>query len=227
MGCALDLLRSGGGDRRRPASQVSRFVAARIATRLGIVCYWVEKVDFAVGWALPRANGLELLMIGRLELLQMQRDQYVHDLRNHFDILSLHKADRLKHYGLHYAKYVGRLARDSQEPKPVARTVTDAFLVNLSAASTLSQDLSKELRSGMQFQPQGDEFRVLADAVGRFADACEKIDHLEEFLAIALTANGDILNWILAFGAKRDLDLQAAIKSRRKELADRHFFIMD
>jgi hypothetical protein len=164
-------------------------------------------------------------MVSQPALLQMQRDQYAHDLRNHFDILSLHKADRLKHYGLHYAKYVGRLARGAHEPKPVARTITDAFLVNLSAANTLAQDFSKELRLGTRSQPQVDELRVLADAVGRFADACEKIDHLEDFASLARTANRDIATWLLIAASERDMDIEWAIGERRHELATRHFYI--
>jgi hypothetical protein len=53
------------------------------------------------------------------DILELQREQFRHDRRNHFDILSLHKNDRLKHYGLHYCKYVGRLARGVDEPKTV------------------------------------------------------------------------------------------------------------
>ena len=83
-------------------------------------------------------------MISPSEMASLQRTQYAHDMRNHFDILSLHKNDRLKHYGLHFAKYVGRLARGTEETKPVERTLVDAILVSLSAANTLHQDLSKE-----------------------------------------------------------------------------------
>jgi hypothetical protein len=43
-------------------------------------------------------------MVGKYDLLQMQREQFRHDERNHKDILCLPKPDRLKHYGLHYAK---------------------------------------------------------------------------------------------------------------------------
>ena len=43
-------------------------------------------------------------------LLRLQREQYRHDQRNHSDIACLAKSERLKHYGLHFAKYVGRLA---------------------------------------------------------------------------------------------------------------------
>ena len=164
-------------------------------------------------------------MIPSDELASLQRAQYAHDMRNHFDILSLHKNDRLKHYGLHFAKYVGRLARDIGEAKPVERTLVDAALVSLSAANTLHQDLSRENFSQDFSASQIDPLRPLADATGRFADACEKIDHLEDFLAIARQANRDVMNWVLCQAEERDLALLPAILSRRKELADRHFYI--
>ncbi len=84
------------------------------------------------------------------ELLLFQRQQYKHDHRNHTDILSLSKTDRLKHYGLHFAKYVGRLARGIDEPKSVERTVVDTFLVCLSAANTLHQKLGAECLASQQ-----------------------------------------------------------------------------
>jgi hypothetical protein len=159
------------------------------------------------------------------DVANLQRTQYAHDMRNHFDILSLHKADRLKHYGLHFAKYVGRLARESADPKPAERTLVDAMLVGLSAANTLHQDLSKEDFGTSRSLDQVDPLRGFADASGRFADACEKIDHLEEFLPIARTANRDVLAWLIHQANERGLDLVRAVQTRRKELADRHFYI--
>jgi hypothetical protein len=159
------------------------------------------------------------------QVAELQRSQYAHDMRNHFDILSLHKADRLKHYGLHFAKYVGRLARESSEPIPVERTVLDAVLVSLSAANTLHQDLSKENLTPVGLQKQVDPLRPLADAAGRFADACEKIDHLEDFVPIARTANRDMMSWLVLAAEKRKLDLVGEITKRRKELEARHFYI--
>src|SRR5258708_8222142 len=110
-------------------------------------------------------------MLSSRDLGTLQREQHAHDMRNHFDIVSLHKTDRMKHYGLHFAKYVGRLARESGETKPVERTLVDTLLVSLSAANTLHQDLSKEnyLLSGVT--DQVDPWRAFADAAGRFADA--------------------------------------------------------
>src|ERR1700691_3026520 len=120
-------------------------------------------------------------MLSSNDLGRLQREQHAHDMRNHFDIISLHKTDRLKHYGLHFAKYVGRLARESAEAKPVERTLVDMLLVSLSAANTLHQDLSREDCLLSRSSDQIDPWRSFADAAGRFADACEKIDHMEEF----------------------------------------------
>jgi hypothetical protein len=166
-------------------------------------------------------------MLSAEELGRLQREQHTHDMRNHFDIVSLHKTERLKHYGLHFAKYVGRLARESSEPKPIERTLVDALLVGLSTANTLHQDLSKEHFPPAHRETQVDPLRTFADAAGRFADACEKIDHLEEFLPLARAANRDVVSWIISTATERRLDLQPAIRVRRKELASRHFYIED
>jgi hypothetical protein len=164
-------------------------------------------------------------MISPSEMANLQRAQYSHDMRNHFDILSLHKNDRLKHYGLHFAKYAGRLARGGDEAKPVERTLVDAILVSLSAANTLHQDLSKESFHTGSTSRQVDPLRTFADASGRFADACEKIDHMEEFVVIARRANVDIMAWLIREAGERGLLLPTEVERRRKELANRHFYI--
>jgi len=162
-----------------------------------------------------------------IDLLSFQREQYAHDKRNHPDILSLSKNDRLKHYGLHFAKYVGRLARGSDEVKSVERTVVDACLVSLSAANTLHQKLNESKAHLRKHKRQIDPVYGFADAAGRFADACEKIDHMEEFVPLARDANADVMKWILTTVSERRINLEAAIRERRKELAERQFYIAD
>lgn len=161
------------------------------------------------------------------DLARLQREQYRHDQRNHSDIACLGKPDRLKHYGLHFAKYVGRMARGSAETHSVDRTITDAALICLSAANALHQRLDQCNFCKTLPLSELDRLYQFADAAGRFADACEKIDHLEDFIAIARIANEDILNWIVAAAEERDLNLQAAIRKRRGELADRQFYVTD
>jgi hypothetical protein len=169
----------------------------------------------------------EARMLPIKDLPRLQREQFHHDKRNHFDILCLSKSDRLKHYGLHFAKYVGRLARGSDEPKSVERTLTDTLLVVLSAANTLHQELGNEALPPLLLGNKIDPVYAFADAAGRFADACEKIDHLEEFIPIARQANRDLARWTLAFADDRQFALEPAIQVRRKELAARQFYIME
>lgn len=154
------------------------------------------------------------------QLLDWQKDQYEHDMRNHFDILSLHKQDRLKHYAMHFAKYAGRVARGSAEKFSQERTVTDAMLVCLSAANTLHQKLDYTPNTSNQ------SFLIrLTDAAGRVNDAAEKIDHMEDFVDIARSGNQDICNCILDFAASNSFDVHSLITQRRKELRERAFFI--
>ncbi|WP_172297756.1 hypothetical protein [Pseudoruegeria sp. HB172150] len=155
----------------------------------------------------------------QIDFLEAQKAQHEHDLRNHFDILSLHKVDRLKHYGLHFAKYVGRLARGNLEEKPYSVTLTDAYLVCLSAANTLHQRL--EHNSSLDQK----EFLDFASSAGRFCDACEKVDHLEEFVQLARTSNQEVMEYLISASSCAGIDVNELAKNRRLELRDRHFYI--
>ena len=166
-------------------------------------------------------------MISHETILTLQKRQFQHDRRNHCDILSLHKIERLKHYGLHFCKYVGRLARGVDEPKTSTETTIDTFLVSLSAANTLHQRLIINSDRSISPKLQLDHIGHLADAAGRFADACEKIDHLEEFSGIAKTANQDIFDWTVQYSESNDLDVLLLLDQRRRVLASRHFYIED
>lgn len=166
-------------------------------------------------------------MLNPSDLHRYQVEQYAHDRRNHTDILCLPKPDRLKHYGLHFAKYVGRLARGTEEPKSPDRTLVDCLLVSLSAANTLHQNLALEIAGIDRLGKQIDPLYMFADAAGRFADACEKIDHLEDFVPLAKRANVDIVKWVLSTAEERGLNVPPAIQKRRQELALRQFYIAD
>ena len=148
-----------------------------------------------------------------------QQAQHEHDLRNHFDVLSLSRSDRLKHYGLHFAKYAGRFARGNAEVKSRPETLVDAFLVALGAANALNQTLPDvDGARGVGEKPSDLAF---TDQAGRFADACEKIDHLEEFRTIACDANAAIVEWIVRSAVVAGLDLDALVDARRRQLARR------
>ena len=156
-------------------------------------------------------------------LLSQQQQQFTHDRQNHSDVICLPRADRLKHYGLHFAKYAGRIARGAAEPKAVTETVVDAVLICLSVANSLSQRLDHE--PALAAMRKKATLELLTDASGRFADACEKIDHLEDFLTLARTANIDVMNWSLAKAQELDLDLEHLLRERREFLGRRAFYV--
>jgi hypothetical protein len=165
-------------------------------------------------------RGRGIMTYSKDQILNWQRDQYEHDMKYHFDILSLNRSDRLKHYALHFAKYAGRVARGDEEQKSLVDTVTDALLVSLSTANAIHQKLGySPEKSNKTF------FIRLTDATGRIGDAAEKIDHLEPFLEIAKRGNQDIFDALLDFGMTKALDADLLLNDRRKELRTRQFFI--
>jgi hypothetical protein len=156
---------------------------------------------------------------------ERQRSQHEHDLKNHFDIVSLSRQDRLKHYGLHFAKYAGRFARGDAELKSRKETLVDAFLVALSAANALNQALpDQETGQAISSAPSDLDF---TDHAGRFADACEKIDHLEDFRAIALGANAALVDWIMRSAAVSGFDLDTLADERRRQLVRRQVYAQE
>ncbi|WP_372423653.1 hypothetical protein [Salinarimonas chemoclinalis] len=158
-------------------------------------------------------------------LLILQQEQFAHDQHSHPDIASLSKTDRLKHYGLHYAKYVGRLARTHAEPKSVDQTIVDTALICLSAANALHQNLATFALAPAAISDCTRFLPALAEPVGRFCDGCEKLDHLEDAHAILRDANRDVCRFVLNASSLAGMDLVTRIGERRRELARRNFFI--
>lgn len=161
----------------------------------------------------------------RLSMRVRQQVQYEHDLKNHFDILSLSRLDRLKHYGLHFAKYAGRFARGDAELKSRKETLVDAFLVALSAANALNQALPDQ-ETGQPIASAPSDL-AFTDHAGRFADACEKIDHLEDFRAIALAANAALVDWIMRSAVVSGFDLDTLADERRRQLVRRQVYAQE
>lgn len=161
-------------------------------------------------------------MIDQSWLFYQQRKQFEHDELHHHDIFCLSRADRLKHYGLHFAKYCGRLSRDHSE-EVLRKTLSDWQLVSLSASLALSDNLS--LGSISFSEASNDDFLFRAvDASGRFCDACEKIDHAEPFLDMAKFSNREILFLLSSMAAQKSMSLEELVTDRRKQLRQRAFY---
>jgi hypothetical protein len=126
------------------------------------------------------------------ELAALLLRQREHDADYHRDIQGLALAPRIQHLALHFAKYVGRLARLSDTPSTdakVLRTLTDGLIVCWSACNALgirSHELvGKPGISQASAARASDVALDLAVPVGQIAKVCEAFDHLEDSLASA------------------------------------------
>lgn len=115
-----------------------------------------------------------------LDFDRLQLEQFKHDEMYHREIARLSTQDRLKHMALHFAKYAGNLAENSDEGM-IQKAVTDTFIIAVSTANTLNMRLSDTIGHEPQDGTRADFGRLLTIQAGRMAAACEKLDHLEDF----------------------------------------------
>jgi hypothetical protein len=129
-----------------------------------------------------------------LDLDQLQLEQFKHDEAYHREIARLTTQDRLKHMALHFAKYAGSLAENSDEAA-MRKAVTDTFVIALSTANILNVQLSNALEGGQISDKDDLSFgRLLTIYAGQFAYLLT-----EEVVKIPSSAMGLIS---LKFGVK-------------------------
>ena len=136
------------------------------------------------------------------ELFALQVAQFKHDEFYHREIARLTVHARLNHIALHFCKYVGQIAQHvyTDDTAPIERTITDTFIIALSAANTVGLSLASALSVSAKApsvaelgsilrrkaeltidRPAEWLLRTCAVGSGRIARACEKIDHVEAF----------------------------------------------
>ena len=181
------------------------------------------------------------------QLLTLQWAQLRHDEAYHKDIVILPLAHRITHMALHNAKYTAYFfsALESNDPTPLRRTLTDAFVIAVATANALNQDLGHDLEPeignansltelGASLadrlpRDQGDPLwlvRTFAKHNGRLAKACESLDHIEAlpFRETMKNANLELFKTVLAETSARGLDVAQLYQSRMREVESRSIF---
>jgi hypothetical protein len=182
------------------------------------------------------------------KLLALQWNQLNHDERYHKEIVLLPVADRMKHFALHMAKYVGYFAEALELGGSALfeRTLIDAFIISLASANTLNLDLGKALvgehsaptesvgKLGLQLAHQADMeaddrdtfLKRFARCSGRLAKACESLDHVEShpFRESMLSAVLDLSKLVVAEGALAKLDLVEGARIRHQGIEPKSIF---
>lgn len=182
------------------------------------------------------------------QLLSLQWAQLKHDERYHKDIALLPVSERMKHFALHMAKYVGHIAEavENGDDALLQRTLVDAFIISLASANTLELDLGKALSNrcdsptknlqklGVQLasslqRPTGDAswlLRMMGRCTGRLAKACESLDHVEDYpsRATMLDSTRDLFELLLIEASLRGIDLRERAAERTQNIEAKHLF---
>lgn len=157
------------------------------------------------------------------ELRTLQVAQYRHDQTAHQDILALPLQRRLTHFTLHFAKYVGGLARAHRhgDRDLKRRVVTDSLVIALAMANAMDVDLQGCLESDLSSTTdESSSFEHIllryAEVVGEMSKACEALDHLEDypFRAVLERDVSLLVPLIIQLAALDEFDLGSAVRER-------------
>ena len=176
-------------------------------------------------------------------LLPLQVEQLEHDQLAHSDILNLDTQTRLKHMGLHFLKYAGKVvfAREREDQIALAAVITDTLIICLATANALNvsvgggldiraenlQDLCTRINtSSSKFNVFDAALVDLATIGGGMAKAIESTDHLEkgnprEFLEEAIV---QLTVAMLGVAGRLQLQLPDAIRKRWRGVESKSIF---
>jgi hypothetical protein len=181
------------------------------------------------------------------QLKELQIAQRAHDQAFHRDVFHLSSPDRVKHYCLHFAKYVGRIARETGDDEALRQTLratlTDAAIICLALSDVLNVDLDEQLEAafgkpskvgllgwsllvdssseGMDLgRVRSYAFEKGAVATGELCKVAESLDHIEALDAKSRLVEG-LVAWLavlLVCSHQLELDLAGALEARWKDI---------
>lgn len=118
------------------------------------------------------------MKVNKIQQLLMQQD--AHDKQFHGDIYYQTTLFKLKHFALHYSKYLSKLVLDECNTKQI---MIDTLLITLSVANTLQCPVyDVDLVKGMVDTYQEPTIlKRYARAVGLVTKALDAVDHIERY----------------------------------------------
>lgn len=162
------------------------------------------------------------------KMFELQREQWQHDKAYHPEILALSVPNRIAHYVLHYAKYVGRLIEARRKPdiesmKPV---VVDSVIITLAFHNMFN------LKAKPYKYTEADEVQIsdlidnYAISAGRLAKIAESLDHVEAMdFRSALSYEIEWLHQTLGqIAAWLTLDIANEVRTRWRNVEQKSIF---
>jgi hypothetical protein len=183
------------------------------------------------------------------QLLALQWTQLKHDEVYHKEIVLLPVSERMKHFALHIAKYLGYLAEASEthDEQRFEHTLVDAFIISIASANAIGCDLGEtlacprggntddnlkglgcRLADGLGYRECDPTWLIkqFARIGGRLAKACESLDHLEAypFREEMRASVIDLVKLVMAEASLRNFDLAARSRNRLEGVESRNLF---
>lgn len=128
-------------------------------------------------------------IVNKIEQLQLQ--QLNHDKEYHKDIYLQSMVFKLKHFTLHYSKYLSKLILYKHEPEIIRKILIDSFIISMSFANTIGVKLCNSL-SHFDFKivpwDERDEIptqevilNLYANGLLNIAKGLDNHDHFDDF----------------------------------------------
>ena len=125
-------------------------------------------------------------IINQIDWVQLSVYQMAHDMTFHPDIYFKSNPDKMSHYALHFAKYMGRVW--DPQIHPITKTMTDTLSILLGVAYALKIDLGQVIYKPV---PTASFREIYTKAAGQVCGAYlaligDRVDHFDTFGSDAL-----------------------------------------
>lgn len=125
-------------------------------------------------------------IINQIDWVQLSVYQMAHDMTFHPDIYFKSNPDKMSHYALHFAKYMGRVW--DPQIHPITKTMTDTLSILLGVAYALKIDLGQVMYNPV---PAASFREIYTKATGQVCGAYlaligDRVDHFDTFGSDAL-----------------------------------------
>jgi hypothetical protein len=171
-------------------------------------------------------------------ILQLQKEQEIHDRIYHKDIITLSTHNRIKHLVFHLCKYTARFMSDDRDN--FKNGLIDAFNIILSLANTLNcnldthytdydplfQDCAKLVLSETDLKINNDYgfLKLYVGNTAKLAKVCESLDHIE-YMNFREIMEQSVINLFEEVALKlvsMNFDIIVEVKARLKHFESKH-----
>lgn len=143
----------------------------------------------------------------------LQAEQFGTDKDTATCVIKMSVQNAMKHMGLRFTRHAGELASGDKARDDI---MSDILIGALTVSNVLGIRLSEQ--AGIMTHIDGNPIFNVAISAGEFANACEKLDHLEDYPFRESMIRETVKHANIAMTNAGSRDLESMIKERREKL---------